>query len=128
MYHISKRIENGDFDQVVDQARGALATQGFGVLTEIDVQATLRKKLGEEMDRYLILGACNPTMAHRAIDAAPEIGVLLPCNVVVREDGADVVVDAMDPVSVMSVVETPGVHEVAESVRTMLAAVVDQLG
>ncbi len=128
MYHISKRIDGADFDQVVGWARDALASQGFGVLTEIDVQATLRKKLGEEMDRYLILGACNPTMAHRAIGAAPEIGVLLPCNVVVREDGSDVVIDAMDPVSVMSVVENPGVHEVAESVRDLLAKVVDQVG
>lgn len=127
MYHITKRVEKGDFDRVVEQARAALATQGFGVLTEIDVQATLKQKLGEDMDRYLILGACNPTMAHRAIGAAPEIGVLLPCNVVVREDGDDVVVDAMDPVSVMSVVETPGVHEVAESVREMLAEAVDQV-
>ncbi len=127
MYHISKRIEGGEFDQVVERARQALASQGFGVLTEIDVQATLREKLGEEMDRYLILGACNPTMAHRAIGAAPEIGVLLPCNVVVREDGGDIVVDAMDPVPVMSVVETPGVHEVAQAVRDLLAKVVDQV-
>lgn len=127
MYHLSKRLEGADFDAVVADVREALSGQGFGVLTEIDVQATLRDKLGAEMDPYLILGACNPPLAQRAIGAEPEIGVLLPCNVVVRVDGEAVVVDAMDPVAVMSVVETPGVDEIAAEVRDRLAAVVDLL-
>lgn len=127
MYHLSKRLEGADFDAVVADVREALSGQGFGVLTEIDVQATLRDKLGAEMDPYLILGACNPPLAQRAIGAEPEIGVLLPCNVVVRVDGEAVMVDAMDPVAVMSVVETPGVDEIAAEVRDRLAAVVDLL-
>lgn len=128
MYHLSKRLEGADFDTVVADVREALSGQGFGVLTEIDVQATLREKLGAEMDPYLILGACNPPLAQRAIGVEPEIGVLLPCNVVVRVDGDAVVVDAMDPAAVMSVVETPGVDEVAAEVRDKLATVVDILG
>lgn len=128
MYHISKRLEGADFDTVVADVREALSGQGFGVLTEIDVQATLREKLGEEIDPYLILGACNPPLAHRAIGAAPEVGVLLPCNVVVRVADGDVVVDAMDPASVMQVVDNPGVAEVASEVRDRLASVVDIIG
>lgn len=128
MYHISKRLEGADFETVVADVREALTGQGFGVLTEIDVQSTLREKLGEEIERYLILGACNPPLAHRAIGAAPEIGVLLPCNVVVRVADGAVVVDAMDPAAVMAVVETPGVAEVAAEVRDRLATVVEILG
>lgn len=128
MYHISKRLEGADFETVVADVREALSGQGFGVLTEIDVQSTLREKLGEEIEPYLILGACNPPLAHRAIGAAPEIGVLLPCNVVVRVADGAVVVDAMDPASVMAVVETPGVAEVAAEVRDRLASVVEILG
>jgi uncharacterized protein (DUF302 family) len=128
MYHISKRLEGAEFDTVVTDVREALSGQGFGVLTEIDVQATLREKLGEEIEPYLILGACNPPLAHRAIGAAPEVGVLLPCNVVVRVDGEAVVVDAMDPASVMQVVDNPGVAEVAAEVRDRLASVVDIIG
>ncbi|HSJ36093.1 MAG TPA: DUF302 domain-containing protein [Acidimicrobiia bacterium] len=128
MYHISKRLEGADFETVVADVREALTGQGFGVLTEIDVQSTLREKLGEEIGPYLILGACNPPLAHRAIGAAPEIGVLLPCNVVVRVAEGAVVVDAMDPAAVMAVVETPGVAEVAAEVRDRLATVVEILG
>lgn len=125
MYYLTKRIEGGDFAGTVERVREALAEEGFGVLTEIDVQATLREKLGEETDPYLILGACNPPLAHRAISAEPQIGVLLPCNVVVRQDDAAVVVDAMDPESVMSVVESPGVGEIAAEVRKRLSSVVE---
>lgn len=121
MYYLTKRIENRDFAETVARVRDALAEQEFGVLTEIDVQATLREKLGEETDPYLILGACNPTLAHRVIEAEPQIGVLLPCNVVVRAQGDAVVIDAMDPESVMSMVESPGVAEVADEVRSRLS-------
>lgn len=127
MYYLTKRIDGGDFAAVVTRVREALAEEGFGVLTEIDVQATLREKLGEETGPYLILGACNPPLAHRAIGAEPQIGVLLPCNVVVRRDDGAVVVDAMDPESVMSVVESPAVGDVAAEVRKRLRAVVESL-
>ena len=82
---------------VVQRVREALKEQGFGVLTEIDVRATLRHKLGEEMEDYVILGACNPPLAHRALQVDRQIGLLLPCNVVVRADGADTIVEALDP-------------------------------
>ena len=82
---------------VVQRVREALKEQGFGVLTEIDVRATLRHKLGEEMEDYVILGACNPPLAHRALQVDHQIGLLLPCNVVVRADGADTIVEALDP-------------------------------
>ncbi|MFE1044776.1 DUF302 domain-containing protein [Streptomyces olivaceus] len=87
----------GPFEQVQSEVRDALAEQGFGVLTEIDVQATLKAKLGHDMEPYLILGACNPPLAHRALEADRSIGLLLPCNVVVRADGDQVVVQAVDP-------------------------------
>lgn len=128
MYHLSKRIEASDFDQVVEETRAALSAQGFGVLTEIDVKATLKDQLDEDMDQYLILGACNPKMAHRAIGVVPEIGVLLPCNVVVREDDGDVIIDAMDPASVMAVVDKPGVTTIADEVRTLLENAVSAVG
>ncbi|MBR7829926.1 DUF302 domain-containing protein [Actinospica sp. MGRD01-02] len=85
------------YSEVVDQVRAALQEQGFGVLTEIDVQATLREKLGAQLEPYLILGACNPPLAHRALSADPSIGLLLPCNVVVRRQEGRTVVEALDP-------------------------------
>ena len=85
------------FDEALVHVKEAFAAEGFGVLTEIDVQATLREKLGKEMGRYVIVGACNPTLASQALDVVPQVGVLLPCNVVVRESDGDVVVEAMDP-------------------------------
>jgi len=127
MYYLTKRLEGADFDKTVTKVREALAERGFGILTEIDVQATLREKLGEEMAPYLILGACNPPFAHRAISAEPQIGVLLPCNVVVRADGDDIVVDAMEPQAVMEMVESPGVGEVAAEVQALLKSVVASL-
>jgi uncharacterized protein (DUF302 family) len=119
-YYLRRRIEGGDFPAVVAAIREALSQEGFGVLTEIDVQATLRERLGEEVTPYLILGACNPPLAHRAISAEPEVGVLLPCNVVVRAEDGAVVVDAMDPTAVLSLVESPAVGAVAGDVRARL--------
>ena len=117
------RRETGlPFHQAVEAVREALKAQGFGVLTEIDVQATLKAKLGAEMPPYLILGACNPPLAHRALSANPEVGLLLPCNVVVRDTGRGIVVEAMDPVAAMSIVQDAEVAEVAKQAREKLAA------
>lgn len=117
------RKETGlPFHQAVEAVREALKAQGFGVLTEIDVQATLKAKLGAEMPPYLILGACNPPLAHRALTANPEVGLLLPCNVVVRDTGRGIVVEAMDPVAAMGIVQDPEVAEVAKAAREKIAA------
>ena len=85
------------FDDVLAAVKDAFAAEGFGTLTEIDIQSTLATKIGKQIDRYVVLGTCNPHLAGRAIDALPQIGVLLPCNVVVREAGGNVLVEAMDP-------------------------------
>jgi uncharacterized protein (DUF302 family) len=103
----------------------ALRAEGFGVLTEIDVTATLRTKLGVEVPPYLILGACNPPFAHRAISVQPSIGTLLPCNVVLRRDGDTTVIEAMDPAAAMSLANDPAIAEVATEVRARLVRVLE---
>ncbi len=109
------------FDQAVQRVTEELGKAGFGVLTDIDVQATMRKKIGQEMPPYRILGACNPQLASRAIAAEPQIGALLPCNVVVRQDGAGTVyVEVMDPRSVLQLVDNPAVPALAAEVRQKL--------
>jgi uncharacterized protein (DUF302 family) len=115
------------FDDVVARTRAALAEQGFGVLTEIDVQATMKAKLDEDMDPFLILGACNPALAHRAITAHATIGVLLPCNVVVRQDGAEVLVEAIDPVGMMSIAGDDALDAVAGEAAERLGKALDSL-
>jgi uncharacterized protein (DUF302 family) len=109
------------FDSAVQRITEELAKVGFGVLTEIDVQATMRKKLGQEMPPYRILGACNPLFASRAIAAVPQIGALLPCNVVVRQDAAGSVhVEVMDPNAVLTLVDHPDIVPMAAEVRQKL--------
>lgn len=122
-YTFGKTVKE-PFDSAVTKVTAALAEEGFGVLTEIDVAATLRKKLGTEMRPYRILGACNPPLAHRAIEAEPQIGALLPCNVVVREDAAGHTrVEIMDPQSVMQLVGRPEIAALAAQVRAKLERV-----
>ncbi|BAH48284.1 DUF302 domain-containing protein [Rhodococcus opacus] len=119
------------FADAVDRTRKALADQGFGVLTEIDMKATLKAKLGEDMEDYLILGACNPPLAHRAVTVDRQIGLLLPCNVVVRADpnnpGA-VLIDAMNPQVMVQVADQPGLGGVADDATAALQAAIDSLG
>jgi uncharacterized protein (DUF302 family) len=113
-----------DFEQAIDVVTEALKQEGFGVLTDIDVQATLKQKLGEDMPPYRILGACNPPLAHRALSAEPSIGLLLPCNVVVRQDDDGTVrVEVMDPKAVLALTDNPAVHELAQEVRQRLERV-----
>jgi uncharacterized protein (DUF302 family) len=115
-------------DEAVQKATEALAAEGFGVLTEIDVAATLKKKLGKDMPPYRILGACNPQLASRAIEAEPQIGALLPCNVVVRQDAAGkTIVEIMDPRSVLQLTGRPEIETVAGEVRAKLERVLASL-
>jgi len=119
-YVFGKTVSMG-FDTAVQRITEELAKVGFGVLTEIDVQATMRKKLGTEMPPYRILGACNPQIASQAIAAEPQIGALLPCNVVVRQDAqGGVWVEIMDPESVLKLVDNPAVPALAAQVRGKL--------
>jgi uncharacterized protein (DUF302 family) len=118
-----------DFAATVERCREELAREGFGVLTEIDVQATLKKKLDVDGEPYLILGACHPPSAHRALTAQPAVGVLLPCNVTVSREDGRTVVRAMNPESAMSLIDDPTVGEVAcevgAALRRVVAAVVE---
>jgi len=116
------------FEEADREVREALQTEGFGVLTEIDVSATLKKKLDVNMPRHTILGACAPPLAHRALQAEPEIGLLLPCNVVVRVDAEGAtIVEAIDPVVQLGVSDNPDLRPVAEEVRARLMRVLERV-
>lgn len=116
------------YDEAVQRVKAALKTEGFGVLTEIDVRQTLREKLGVEMESYLILGACNPSLAHRALEQELDIGLLLPCNVVVRAEGAASRVDIADPQVMLGIVGNEQLNAVAGEARQRLLRVVAALG
>jgi uncharacterized protein (DUF302 family) len=126
-YTLNKRVEK-DFDEVVESTISALEDEGFGILCDIDVRATLRKKLDEEFRQYRILGACNPKLAHRGLTAELELGVLLPCNVVVYEaDNGDIVVSAVDPGQLVGVAENPALDSIAQEVEESFNRVLDSL-
>jgi uncharacterized protein (DUF302 family) len=126
-YYFSKII-SGPFEEALERTIAVLKDEGFGILTEIDVQAILKKKLNADFRNYRILGACNPPYAYKALLAEDKIGTMLPCNVIVQEtpDGR-VEVAAIDPIASMQAVENPGLMPVAEEVQKKLKAVVDRL-
>lgn len=126
-FGFGKRVDM-DFDTAIDKVTDVLMDEGFGVLSDIDVAAKMKEKLDKDMPRYRILGACNPALAYEAISAVKDIGLLLPCNVIVHEDDSgNVQVDFMDPESVMSLVENPGVKPLAATVKEKLQKVCDAL-
>ncbi|MCP4316358.1 MAG: DUF302 domain-containing protein [Hyphomicrobiales bacterium] len=127
-YTIDRTFDATGFDAVVERARLALAAEGFGILTEIDVKATLKNKIGADVDDYLILGACNPAMAHKAMQMEPRIGAMLPCNVIVRNIGeGQVEVNAVDPLASMDAVDNAALKEVASIVRGMLETAIGNI-
>lgn len=125
-YGMSRTI-NRDFDEVDKEVRATLAEQGFGVVTEIDMQATLRSKINVEIDRQTILGVCNPKYAHRALQAEPSIGLLLPCNVVIRKTGAGTVVEMINAQMMAQIVEGPEMAQIADEVTEKLSAALASL-
>jgi len=127
-YYHSKKMQNVSFDEAVEKVTEALKQEGFGVLTEIDVKATLKKKLDVEFRPYKILGACNPPYAHKALEAEDKIGIMLPCNVIVQEtaDGS-IEVAAVDPVASMSAIENPKLMEIAIEIQQKLKTVIEKL-
>ncbi|MFH8451171.1 DUF302 domain-containing protein [Streptomyces fungicidicus] len=126
-YDRTVRLAGSDFAAAVTAVRQALADQGFGVLTEIDVTATLKAKLGHHMEDYLILGACNPPLAHRALEADRSIGLLLPCNVVVRREGDHTVVQALDPGTMVTLTGLDALEPVAGEATARLDAALNAL-
>ncbi|MCS6828933.1 MAG: DUF302 domain-containing protein [Caldilinea sp.] len=119
---------NTSYEEAIERVTAALKEQGFGVLTEIDVKATLKQKLNVDFKKYKILGACNPPLAHRALTTAPEIGLLLPCNVIVYEDDAGgAVVMLTDPLTMVAFLDNPALQPVAEEARSKLEKVAQAL-
>ncbi|HEU5423760.1 MAG TPA: DUF302 domain-containing protein [Nitrolancea sp.] len=118
---------DASYEEAVVRTKEALKTQGFGVLSEIDVRQTLHDKLGVEMEPYVILGACNPPLAHRALETEPEIGLLLPCNVVVRARGAGSRVDIADPQAMLGIAAADQLDEVAQEAKRRLQLVAQAL-
>ena len=127
IYHFSKTLRM-PFDAAIERVTAALQREGFGVLTEIDVKATLKKKLDVDFRNYRILGACNPPLAHQALQIEDKVGTMLPCNVIVQDKGEGMVeVSAVDPVASMQAIDNPRLRELADTVRGKLKGVVDGL-
>lgn len=126
-YYFAKTIADGDLESVDKRVRAALEKEGFGVLTEIDVQATLKKKLDVDFRPYRILGACNPELAHRALSAEDKIGTMLPCNVILQIVEGGIEVAAIDPAESMRAVKNPALGEIAGSVGNKLKNVIASL-
>lgn len=128
MAYFFSKVLNTTFEDALERATLGLQKEGFGILTEIDVKATMKKKLNEDYPNYKILGACNPPFAHRALQVDPLIGTMLPCNVVVRElPEASVEVAAVDPVASMQAVQNPRLGTIAREVQAKLRRVIDNL-
>jgi uncharacterized protein (DUF302 family) len=127
MYTFDRKLSDTSMEKALDRTRQALADQGFGVLTEIDVKKTMKAKIGVDLDDYVILGACNPKMAHEALKLEPRVGAMLPCNVIVRSVDGGVEVSAVDPVASMAAVDNPKLGEVAATVRGMLQTVIAKI-
>ncbi|TCD13462.1 DUF302 domain-containing protein [Oricola cellulosilytica] len=127
-YTIDRTFTGESFDKIVERTRAALGDKGFGVLTEIDVKATMKKKIDVDLPDYLILGACNPKMANEAIKLEPQVGAMLPCNVIVRSTGdSEVMVSAIDPVSSMQAIPNDELKSLAGQVRDMLGEAVTEI-
>ncbi len=128
MSYYFARTFDWDFNEAIDQVTAALKEEGFGVLTEIDVKETLKKKLDVNFRNYRILGACNPPFAHQALEAEDKIGAMLPCNVIVQDAGnGKVEIAAVDPIASMQAIDNPELNNVAEKVRNKLRHVIDRL-
>ena len=123
-YTIDRIIPDADIDAVDARVRAALADKGFGVLTEIDVKATMKKKIDVDMEPYRIMGACNPNMAYQAIGMEPRVGAMLPCNVILRAVEGGIEISAIDPVASMQAIDNDDLKGVAGQVRTLLAEAV----
>lgn len=126
-YTINRMFNDSSFDDIDARTRSALADHGFGILTEIDVKTTMKKKLDVEMPSYRILGACNPKMAYSAIGIEPRVGAMLPCNVILREAEGGVEVSAVDPVASMQAIETAELTAIAGEVRDLLTKAVEAI-
>lgn len=124
-YTINRRVNDRSFDEIDRDVRKALANKGFGVLTEIDVKSTLKGKIGVDIDPYRILGACNPRMAHEALQIEPRVGAMLPCNVIIRQVDDGIEIGAIDPVASMAAIDNPKLKSVAKQVRDLLADAVN---
>ncbi|MEQ8681172.1 MAG: DUF302 domain-containing protein [Cyclobacteriaceae bacterium] len=126
-YYYEKTLKDVNFEEVIQKVTDALKEEGFGILTEIDVKETLKKKLDEDFRPYRILGACNPPFAHKALLAEDKIGAMLPCNVIVQQVDDGVEVAAVDPVASMQAVENKGLEKIALEIRDKLRSAIDSL-
>jgi len=125
-YGIKKQLRI-PFDEAIRQVTESLKTEGFGILTDVDISGTIKTKLGKDMPRYRILGACNPALAFQALQVEPEVGLMMPCNVIVYDDAGSTVVTAVDPTGTMAAGGNPAVMEVARTVRAKLEKALERL-